>query len=452
MTAFNNLKAPDTRAGWFSALSQRTLALLMLVLSPATPVIHGQVSAPPVLRATTYNSHFPVSAEGGEAWNGITVAHDGNVYYVLSSPVYNVPAEMYAFHPKTHLITHIANLNDAVGQGNAKKVAQGKSHVSFVEDNGKLYFSTHLGYYAHTGGVETTASAPNGYGAYPGGHFVAYDMKSGKFDDLAIAPRGEGIIAFAMDVERQRMYGITWPTGHFLRYDLKTKQLKDLGTVFHGGEAGVLGDTYRAICRRIVIDPRDGSAYFTTGEGTIYRYRYDADTVAVAGGVNLRKDYFGQLDPTRHGMAYNWRAAVWDPSEKAIYGVNGQSGYLFRFDPAVPSLDVLERLTSVPSKRSGMFDKFAYGYLGLVLGADGHTLYYLTGAPLSTGAKGEGSHLITYDVSTAKYADHGQIMLDNGEAATAPQSLAVAPDGTVYTLCYVARNGKRGIELISFHP
>ena len=136
----------------------RHCAIAMLVLNTATPVIHGQGSAPRVLRATTYNSHFPASADGGEAWNGISVAHDGIVYYVLSSPVYNVPAQMYSFNPKTHIITHIANLNDAVGQGNAKEVAQGKSHVSFVEDNGKLYFSTHLGYYAHAGGVETTAT------------------------------------------------------------------------------------------------------------------------------------------------------------------------------------------------------------------------------------------------------------------------------------------------------
>jgi hypothetical protein len=438
----------------------RQCAIAMLVLSTATAVIRGQEPASHVLRATTYNSHFPASADGGEAWNGISVAHDGTVYYVLSSPVYNVPAEMYSFNPKTQVITHIASLDAAVGQSNAKEVAQGKSHVSFVESNGKLYFSTHLGYYAHAGGVELTATVPKGYGPYPGGHFVSYDMKTRKFDDLAIAPRHEGIITFAMDVQRQRMYGITWPTGHFLRYDLKTKELKDLGTQFHGGEAGVIGDTYRSICRRIVIDPRDGSAYFTTGEGTIYRYSYDADTISSVVGVNLKKDYFGQLDPAKHGMAYNWRAAIWDPSQKAIYGVNGRSGYLFRFDPKVPAVDVVERLTSVPSKRSGMFDKFEYGYLGLVLGADGHTLYYLTGSPLSADSKGtataetkeEGDHLITYDISTAKYTDHGQIVLDNGDPATAPQSLAVAPDGTVYTLCYVARNGKKGIELIRFHP
>lgn len=432
-------------------------AFLMLVLSATTSVVLGQAPAAHVLRATTYNSHFPVSAEGGEAWNGISVAHDGTVYYVLSSPVYNVPAQMYSFNPKTKAITHIANLNDAVGQSDEKAVVQGKSHVSFVEDNGKLYFSTHLGYYAHEAGVETTAAAPKGYSAYPGGHFVSYDMKSGKFENLAIAPRGEGIITFAMDVQRGRMYGITWPTGHFLRYDLKTKNLKDLGTLFHGGETGTIGDTYRSICRRIVIDPRDGSAYFTTGEGTIYRYSYSTEAIAAVAGVNLKKDYFGQLDPSQHGMAYNWRAAIWNPSQNEIYGVNGGSGYLFRFNPKTPSVEVLERLTSLPSKQSGMFDKFDYGYLGLVLAADGHTLYYLTGSPLtdSKNAKkthGEGAHLITYDIATAKYVDHGQIVLDNGDPATAPQSLAVAPDGTVYTICYVARNGKKGIELISFHP
>ena len=367
---------------------------------------------------------------------------------------------MYSFNPKTKAITHISSLNDAVGQGNQKAVVQGKSHVSFVEDNGKLYFSTHLGYYAHVDGVETTAAAPNGYAAYPGGHFVSYDLKTGKYENLAIAPGGEGIITFAMDKQRGRLYGITWPTGHFLSYDLKTKSLKDLGTRFHGGETGVLGSTYRSICRRIIVDPRDGSAYFTTGEGTIYKYSYDSQTIAAVDGVNLKKDYFGQLDPTQHGMAYNWRAAIWDPSSNSIYGVNGRSGYLFHFDPKTPSVEVLDRLTSIPSKKSGMFDKFDYGYLGLVLGADGHTLYYLTGSPLSANAnstgstqrRGEGSHLITYDIAASKYVDHGQIMLDNGDPATAPQSLAVAPDGTVYTLCYVKRDGKRGIELISFHP
>ena len=38
------------------------------------------------------------------------------------------------------------------------------------------------------------------------------------------------------------------------------------------GEDGK-GPTYRTICRSIAVDPADGSAYFTDGDGTIHRYR-----------------------------------------------------------------------------------------------------------------------------------------------------------------------------------
>ncbi|HEY5253822.1 MAG TPA: hypothetical protein VIJ53_04155 [Acidobacteriaceae bacterium] len=438
----------------------RTSAIVLLGLSASAPTFHGQSVDSHAIRATAHDSHFPEAAKPGEAFNGMGVSSDGTIYYVLSSAQYNIPGQMYSFNPKTKAITHIANLNDAVGQGNMKAVAQGKSHVNFVQDGDKLYFSTHLGYYNDAGGVERTAAAPNGYRPYPGGHFMSYDMKTGKFTNLAIAPGGQGIIAMNMDVQRGRLYGITWPAGDFLRYDLKTKTLKDLGTVFHGGELGTLGSTYRAICRRIVIDPRDGSAYFTTGDGTIHRYDYASDKVETVAGVNLKKDYFDSYNPALHGMAYNWRAAIWVPSEQAIYGVNGRSGYLFRFDPRARTVELLARLTSKASKKTGMFDGMEYGYLGLALGADGHTLYYVTGTPLASNQKGskateeqkEGTDLITYDISNRKYADHGQILLDPSEPIDPPQSLVIGSDGTLYTLSYVVEDGKSGIELISFHP
>ncbi len=438
----------------------RQFAIAVFVLCAATPVLYGQASGPRQIRATAYDSHFPEAAKPGESFNGMGVASDGTVYYVISSDKYNIPGQMYSFNPKTRKITHIDDLNDAVGQNEIKAVAQGKSHVNFVQANGKLYFSTHLGYYNKSSGVERTAAAPNGYRSFPGGHFVSYDLSTGKFTNLAIAPRGQGIIDMNMDVRRGRMYGITWPYGDFLRYDLKTKQLKDFGTLFHGGELGALGSSYRVICRRITLDPLDGSAYFTTGDGTIHRYRYSTDTVDAVSGVNFKKDYFGNFNPAMHSMAYNWRAAVWVPSQHAFYGINGRSGYLFRFDPAKPSVEVLKRLTSEPSKKIGMFDSAPYGYLGLALGHDGHTLYYLTGAPLSGKGEGrrvtpdqqEGTHLVTYDIATGKYMDHGAVVLANGDSIQPPQSLVMGSDGTLYTLSYVVRNGKSGIDLISFHP
>mgnify|MGYP007080338127 CR=1 FL=1 len=81
---------------------------------------------------------------------------------------------------------------------------------------------------------------------------------------------------------------------------------------------------------------------------------------------------------------------------------------------------MLERLTSEPSRRSGMADMYYYGYLGLGLGPDGRTLYYLTGGPIPgagkpqlktvIGVRGdENVHLVTYGIPTGRYQDHGPI-------------------------------------------
>ena len=55
-------------------------------------------------------------------------------------------------------------------------------------------------------------------------------------------------------------------------------------------------------------------------------------------------------------MGYNWRQTFWYAPEKAIYGVHGNSGYLFRYLPASGQVEVLDRITSEDSKRSGMFE------------------------------------------------------------------------------------------------
>ena len=134
----------------------------------------------------------------------------------------------------------------------------------------------------------------------------------------------------------------------------------------------------------------------------------------------MKKDYFGLYDPTSPGhMGYNWRQVVWLPSQKMIYGVHGNSGYLFRFDPRAERIEVLDRITSDPSQRAGMFDQFSYGYLGFTLGPDGRTLYYLTGGPVYVEGKRlagkaktamgeskgiENLHLVTYDIPTGRHA------------------------------------------------
>ena len=413
------------------------------------------------LIARTYNSGFK---HAHDTYNGMGTGSDGRIYYVLSAEPHDVAGQMYVFDPETRQTRRLGDLTEASGEKGMKVVAQGKSHVNFIEADGKLYFATHTGFYQIIDDMEKMGIPPAGWGQYRGGHFLAYDIKTGQYEDLALAPRGEGILTMNMDTQRKRMYGLTWPTGRFLRYDLPSKQLKDLGTFFGEGENGK-GPTYRTICRSLAIDPRDGSVYFTTGEGAIHRYRYQQDTVERVAGDDLKKDYFGTYDPTSPGhMAYNWRQVFWSPVDKRMYGVHGNSGYLFRFDPVGERVDVLDRITSEPSKRSGMFDQFSYGYLGFALGPDERTIYYLTGGPVyvdgkrvrgkETTGKGEAKgtenlHVVTWDIPTSKYTDHGAVFYENGGRPSYVNSIAVGKDGTVYTLARITEEGRTRTDLVA---
>ena len=97
------------------------------------------------LVARTYNSGF---ALGHDTYNAISAASDGTIYYVLSAEPYNVAGQMFSFDPGTKKVRHLSDLTEASGEKGMKVVSQGKSHVRFIESNGKLYFATHLGYYS----------------------------------------------------------------------------------------------------------------------------------------------------------------------------------------------------------------------------------------------------------------------------------------------------------------
>ena len=264
------------------------------------------------LRAETHDSGFPPAHD---TYNGLSAASDGKIYYVLSTEPFDVGARMFVFDPGDGKIRDLGDLTEACGEKGKKSIVQGKSHVSFVECSGQALLR-HPRRLLHDHRRDGEDGRPPGrVQPYPGGHLLAYDMKTGKFDDLGVAPHREGILAMNMDTTRGRIFGLTWPTGRFFRYDLVARELKDFGPVCERGEDGK-GPAYRTICRSIAVDPGDGSAYFTDGDGTIHRYRHETDAVEIVTGDDLKKDYFGLYDPTSPGhMGYNWRQVVWVPSQ-----------------------------------------------------------------------------------------------------------------------------------------
>lgn len=446
----------NSKTGYSIALGAITWTLLACAAFAANDPFqpkHKLVGVP-------YDSGFP---DGHDPYNSMGCASDGKIYYVLSADKFDVGARMYCYDPKTDKVKFVGDITEACGEKDKKSIVQGKSHVNFVEAAGKLYFASHLGYYSSLDGKEVMGIPPQGWTAYPGGHLLTYDLKSGKFEDFGVAPDKEGILTFGMDPKRGRGFGLTWPSGIFFRFDFSTKNLKSFGKMCALGEDGV-GPDYRTVCRSIAVTPDDGSAYFTTSEGDIFRYRADTDSVEKVKGDNMKKDYFGIYDPTSPGhMGYNWRQVFYRPADKMIYGVHGNSGYLFRFDPKTERIEVLDRLTSEPSKASGMFDQFSYGYLGFGLAPDGDTIYYLTGGPIyengrrvagkaSTAmgeAKGlENLHVITYNVPKQKYRDNGAVFYPNGQRPLYVNSLAIGLDGSAYFMGRITENGHTRSDLV----
>ena len=60
----------------------------------------------------------------------------------------------------------------------------------------------------------------------------------------------------------------------------------------------------------------------------------------------------------------------------------------------------------------------------------------------------ENLHLITYNIPCQKYADHGRIFYTDGTRPTYVNSIAIGPNGNVYTLARFEHNGKEIEDLV----
>lgn len=409
-----------------------------------------------VLPAALHPSGFLMSDSN---FDSLTIASDGCVYYTLCSHDVDTHARVYRFDPQGDGRPELlGDLGEIVGEAGTRSIPQGKSHSQYYERDGKLYFASHYGYYKPSSNKEEPGETPPGYQPYPGGHFVSLDLRTGGFQDLAQAPPGEGILTMTLDRARGRLYGLTWPRGRFLRYDLAADQLSDLGPVSKGGELGD-GDQYLCLCRSLEVDPRDGSVYFTNADGDIKRYDYQSDRVCST-GASLKRDIFGHWDFHTPGhQGYNWRKALWHERTARFVAVHPKSAFLVTFDPQTLEIEILERIAAHELRRNGRFEPFRYGYLGLGFGPDGDTLYYLTATYGLRAEDGrsvpEVLHLVTYSLRSGRLADHGVLRLEDGRYPTMTQSIAVHPNGRIYTVPWIEKpQGGPGpaqqVDLISF--
>jgi len=369
------------------------------------------------VRATMIDAHFHYSDSN---YHAICHASDGNVYYVICSHNKKSGAKMFKYDPRTGENEEIGDFTDILGYDRTKVINQGKVHSDLYEVDGKLYFGTHAGAWDET---------------YPGGHFMSYDIKSGKFTDYGIGVQADGLVALTMDPKNMRMYAVTWPGYLFCYYDIKKDKVK------------VWSKQYAPVeqqgPRSIGVDPNTGNVYWHNTDDTIECYDFETEVVKTMDTPRFNGNMF--LVPFGKGN-YNvnhvWRNIRWSDALGKFVGLMYNSDWLFTFDPAKKDIEIIDRIASGPNRKTG---HTIYSSLAFELSRDGKTAYYIAHNRVdptdSTSTETE-LHLVTYDLMLRRYIDHGPIVLEDGRKPRYCQGMEIGTDGNIYIAAWVVITDK----------
>ena len=387
----------------------RSFLYFLGLLLIAGPIAAGQKTITVDVRV------FPGLAAMDGNWAALKAASDGKVYAGLAC--HGCDGHMVMYDPKTDRMTDIGNLTQLAGEANLRLGPQSKIHAKFGEGkDGRIYFGTHAGWwydYARYGAKE----------GYPGAHWMAYDPKTGHVQDFGIGPRYEGINTGAYDPLFNRIYGLTHPRGHFVYYDVASGKAVDKGRI----------NNWDSICRTLGIDDQ-GNVYGNFGAGQIYKYNPRADEIVELPlhipirqkGISLGRDY--------NKSETHWRTVVWDDATRKFYGVDESASLLFSFAPDAGPYGEVKPLGQLSVAGREDSRDIPYATLALALGKDRRLYYAVPEREFDYGGSaGAGvSHLLTYDVQTGRTEDLGEMRLPDGRRVIGLNSADTGPDGTIY--------------------
>jgi len=371
------------------------------------------------------------------------LGHSNGKVYV--GTCYHV-ARLVEFDPKTKQVRVVAMMSSRAQEGGGPKLknptllgdlgtgtfpmtrwqfAQDKIHTQLIEGaDGRVY-----------GGTHTKIENADATRKYPGGHWFAYDPKTGVTEDLGWARRHEGIITCCMDKKRNVLYGITWPTGYFVRCRPGEKSYyKRLNTL---GLA----------CSELDCSPRyfdvvkDGRVYVpdgATGDISVYdpktgRFHRVTGMSTFTSPDTPTGRYPGTLRATRKWRNW-WMLGCKSPDGMHLFTTAQRAGHLMEIDAAKGQWGaVIDHGRTVPwAKRD-----WSGPWCGvMVFGADG-LLYHTVG-----------SQLLTFDRKTGRVLDWGRTVLKSHPDVTLNLGGggALAADGKLY--CMAGYKRQKGLAVI----
>jgi hypothetical protein len=354
-------------------------------------------------------------------WNALYAAEDGNVYTGLCT--HSGSAHFYRYDPETGKNENLYDIAEFLSERRKGIRTSGKIHTPIVSDGkGGLYF-----------GTLNAASGPHNvdYTSWKGGHWLRYDLESGTLSDLGLVAPGIGLYTIDIDPQRQLLFGLGF-TGYFYRHDIRNGKTTNLGRVCNWD-----------ICRKTITDDL-GNVYGCFPIGKIWKY--DAKTEKI-NDLSVRIPY----DPTIYPVQVerpmidrtgDWRAVVWDPAERVIYGVTTGSGsILFRYDPFDGPQGKVTELGKLcaPRYMEGNQKAIPFSTLTLTINSKTQKIYFIASARTfqsgryfeTLNAPGN-FHLIQFDLKTNERQDMGILQSKDGRRVFGCEAGTIARDGTLY--------------------
>lgn len=386
---------------------------LFLVIGIST--VYSQENETLIVEAIEYPGKDPVM------WDGLYAASDGKVYSALISE--GTSAHFYMYDPiknENALLMDMAEFFNERGKGIR---TTGKLHNKPVEDDeGNIYYVS-----------MNNGSGPHSFDftSWQGGHWMKYDPKNNKTEDLGLVDQGIGNYPLTIDKKNGYLFGIGF-TGYFYRFDLKNRVTKNLGRVSNWD-----------ICRSIFCDD-EGNVYMSFPTARVAKYDAEKEKVYE---TSLRTPYDPTIFPTQLknpmiDRSYDWRAVEWDPVDKVAYGITcGSGSILFRFDPHKGFEGEITPLTRMCDSKflEGDQKNIPYSTLAFAIDYRKKKVFFAPSARsfdiqgyAETFGSAEGHHLIMYDLKSDKRVDLGIMKTADGRKIFGCEGASVAPDGTLY--------------------
>ncbi len=388
--------------------------------------------------------HDPDVLWSDGTYRALSTTEDGKLFMGFITHWMDLNAAVLSYDPATQTFAQPFDLGSVTGvkTGPDGELSQGKIHTPFFENDKVIYFGTAYG----PAGYKTHSQRK----PYPGGCFVAFDQKSAEAKVVGRAPVKEGIMTLEPDFSRNCLYGITYPNGLLLRCDIDTGEVVNLGAVDDQFITRKSMPAFIDVVRCLVVHPDTGIVYGSRKDGAIWQYDPAKGKISET-GLNVKQGIVGEAGKSALESS-QWRMAVLSPDKEKIYATHQGTSSLFELNLKTQSITPLVRICS-DADLNGQGD-LRGSRLAFLL-ADG-MIHHLTHGPVVNVDGRElnptyQAHYVTYDLATKKRTDHGPLMAPGERRVCHVDTLAILPDGRLFSLAFLETIDPARIQEMESH-